>query len=218
MCGRFSLSIPDFQELVDALGVQYDAEMAARYRPRWNVPPSDQHWIVASAEDKRVLMPARWGYGDKKMPLARSESVAKGAFKSAFSGGRRCLVPVDGFYEWTGEKGKRIPHWFHPAKHDGPMLLAGLYHEGEDGFDFAILTTSANEVVRSVHDRMPVVIDKKRVDKWLRGEPTEAIPLMKPAPDDLLIDTRVGKHVNAAKNDDPTCFVEATDDEQKPLF
>ena len=208
MCGRFSLSIPEFRDLVDALGVAYDEEMAARYRPRWNVPPSDAHWIVTASETetlKRALVPARWGYGDKKLPLARSESVAKGAFKSAFSA-RRCLVPVDGFYEWTGEKGARTPHWFHPAE-PAPILLAGIFHEGEKGFDFAILTTAANAVVRPVHDRMPVVIAKGDIDAWLAGDPNEVAPLMVPAPAALLLDTEVSKHVNAARNDDPTCFV-----------
>jgi putative SOS response-associated peptidase YedK len=205
MCGRFSLSIPDFHELVDALGVAYDEEMAQRYRPRWNVPPSDQHWIVAAQEGTRVLLPAKWGYGEKKMPLARSESVAKGAFKSAFAA-RRCVVPVDGFYEWTGEKGARVPHWFHSTEKKQPILLAALFHEGEQGFDFAILTTAANAVVRPVHDRMPVVIDKSKVDTWLRADPAEAVPLLAPAPDSLLVDTEVSKYVNAARNDDPTCF------------
>ncbi|MGZ3416455.1 MAG: SOS response-associated peptidase [Polyangiales bacterium] len=222
MCGRFSLSIPDFHELVDALGVAYDEEMAARYRPRWNVPPSDQHWIVTADDKKRVILPARWGYGEKKVPLARSESVAKGAFKSAFAA-RRCVVPVDGFYEWTGEKGARVPHWFHPAQetskgHAAPMLLAGLFHEGEEGFDFAILTTAANAVVRPIHDRMPVVIDKGALDTWLRGESSDAVGLMSPAKDELLIDTEVSKYVNAAKNDDANCFVPATEAKQAKLF
>jgi putative SOS response-associated peptidase YedK len=71
MCGRFSLSIPDFHELVEALGVAYDEEMAKRYRPRWNVPPSDQHWIVTSDSRGRMRLPAKWGFGEKKMPPAR---------------------------------------------------------------------------------------------------------------------------------------------------
>jgi putative SOS response-associated peptidase YedK len=215
MCGRFSLSIPDFHELVDALGVAYDEEMARRYRPRWNVPPSDQHWIVTSDSGSRVLLPAKWGYGEKKMPLARSESVAKGAFKSAFAS-RRCVVPVDGFYEWHGEKGARVPHWFHPAAEKrAPMLLAGLYHEGGQGFDFAILTTAANAVVRPVHDRMPVVIEKSKLDAWLRGEASEAVPLLAPAPDALLVDTAVSRYVNAAKNDDEQCIVPAPSPQEK---
>jgi putative SOS response-associated peptidase YedK len=126
------------------------------------------------------------------------------------------VIPVDGFYEWHGEKGARVPHWFHPAaEKKAPMLLAGLYHEGENGFDFAILTTAANAVVRPVHDRMPVVIDKGQLDTWLRGETSEAVPLLAPAPDALLVDTEVSKYVNAAKNDDEQCILPAPTTQEK---
>ena len=75
MCGRFNLTIPDFEQLAKLLGVHYDAQLGARYRPRYNVPPSDQHWIVAEpANDTRAILPARWGFGVKKLPLARGEA------------------------------------------------------------------------------------------------------------------------------------------------
>lgn len=210
MCGRFSLSIPDFAELASLVGVTYDPRLAAHYRPRYNVPPSDQHWIVAET-DQRTILPARWGYGPKKLPLVRGEMAAR-QFKHAFEG-RRCVVPVDGFFEWTGEKGKKKPHWFHPPHKGELMLLGGLYTEGPEGFEFSILTTEANAVVKPVHHRMPVVIDKAAVDRWLHGAADDAQKLIAPAPPANMIDTEVSTRVNAAVNDDAACLEAAPPEE-----
>lgn len=218
MCGRFTLTLPDFEELARLLGVEPDAQLAARYRPRYNVAPSDAHWILAEPAGK-ALLPARWGHGAKKLPLLRSEGAAK---RKAFAD-RRCVVPTDGFFEWTGEKGARKPHWFHPTPQarakGGLLLLAGLYGEGPEGFDFAILTTGANDTVRPIHDRMPVVIAAGDVDRWLHGSTDDAASLLAPAPADLLVDTAVGTRVNSARNDDPSCLLPETqrDDARGPV-
>lgn len=205
MCGRFTLTIGDFEQLVALLGVEADMRLAARYRRRFNVPPSDTHWIVTpKSPEKRELLPARWGFGKSKLPLARGETIAtNNLFKGAFAA-RRCVIPTTGFFEWTGAKGDRKPHWFHPPVPDALVLLAGVYGEGPEGFDFAIVTTAANDTVRPIHDRMPVVIDGGDVDRWLRGAPPNE--LIHPAPEGLLIDTAVSKRVNAAVNDDVECL------------
>lgn len=224
MCGRFTLTMADFDELARLLGVTYDARLAARYRRRYNVAPSDAHWIVAADEASgRTILPARWGYGSKKLPLVRGE-MAPRQFKDAF-GSRRVLVPADGFFEWTGEKGSRIPHWFHPVQRVADpkrlLLLGAIGGEGPEGFDFALLTTQPNATVKPIHDRMPVIIPFDKADRWLRGGNDEAIALVKPAPDDLLVDTVVSSRVNSARNDDEECLVPATPAEspaQRRLF
>ncbi len=205
MCGRFTLTIGDFEQLVALLGVEADPRLAQQYRRRFNVPPSDTHWIVTPRGDaKRTILPARWGFGRSKLPLARGESVTtNNLFRGAFAD-HRCVVPTSGFFEWTGAKGARKPHWFHPADPDELVLLGGLYREGAEGFDFAIVTTAANETVRPIHDRMPVVIAKHDVDRWLRGDDARA--LIHPAPEGVLLDTEVSTRVNTAANDDEACL------------
>jgi putative SOS response-associated peptidase YedK len=222
MCGRFTLTMPDFDELARLLGVSYDARLAARYRRRYNIAPTDAHWIVTPEGDVgRTILPAHWGYGSKKFPLVRGEQAPK-QLARAFDGGR-CLVPADGFFEWTGEKGARVPHWFHPRQREGVaregaapnglILMAGLYSEGAEGFGFTLLTTQPNATVKPVHDRMPVLIPFANADRWLRGDRAEATALVKPAPDDLLVDTTVSSRVNSSRNDDPECLTPASESE-----
>lgn len=221
MCGRATLTVPSFEELARLLGVPYDAELAARYRPRFNMAPSDEHWIVAPfGSTARSLLPAKWGLsiGPKRLPNVRGEHAHKQLKNFAHA---RCLVPVDGFFEWSGDKGARVPHWFHPAQPHSLLLLAGVYGEGPEGFDFTVLTTKPNAAVAKVHDRMPVVIPTELADQWLRGDQDEALSLVKPAPDDLLVDTVVSTRANSARNDDPECLLPPTDAEaprQRKLF
>jgi putative SOS response-associated peptidase YedK len=203
MCGRFNLTIPDFEQLARLLGVDPDPQLSAQYRPRYNVPPSDQHWIVTPKGDHtRALLPARWGLGEKKLPLIRgSQNLFRGSF-----GGRRCVIPTTGFFEWEGEKGARKPHWFHPADPNALVLLGAVYGESENGFNFAIITTAANDTVAKVHDRMPVVVPSNELDRWLRGDAGTAAELIKPAPEKLLVDTEVSQRLNSARNDDAACL------------
>src|SRR5690348_16966481 len=120
MCGRFTLTVPDFEELATALGVTTapDPETVALYRPRYNVAPTDTHWILRVKEGERQLLPARWGLINSwakdardgfKQINARSESArSRSAFREAYAK-RRCVVPADGFFEWTGPKTARRP-------------------------------------------------------------------------------------------------------------
>src|SRR5262249_15753237 len=182
MCGRFTVTFPDYATLARALGVESDSALEGMYRPRYNVAPTDAHWILRTARGGgRELVPARWGLvnhwakdptGGPKQINARSESVLrKPAFREAFER-RRCVVPTDGFFEWTGPKGRRRPIWYHDP--DRKLLrLAGLYESwrdpetGERVRTFAIVTTPANELVSSVHDRMPAVLLPEAVDAYL---------------------------------------------------
>ncbi len=231
MCGRFTLIVPDFETLARALGVDHApddqswAERAAAYRPRFNVAPTDPHWIVRIKEERRELVPARWGLvnswskdpsGAFKQINARAETArTRPAFREAFEK-RRCVVPADGFFEWVGPKTGRRPIWFHapPAREGEPpglLLLAGLYESWRDpGRDawmrtFTILTTAANDVVAVAHDRMPAMLAPEEVGEWLHGADAS---LLRPAPHDALVPTFVSPRVNSVKNDDAACLEE----------
>src|SRR5215470_18504688 len=163
MCGRMTLTEPDFAEIAALLGAEPDPTLFESYRPRFNLPPTDPHMIVVAAEAKKKLVPARWAYGEAKQINARAETAPKmGLYKRAFAE-RRCLVPADGFYEWTGGKGKRQPIWFHAPP--GELLtFAGLY-DRDSGF--VVITVPANDEIRPIHDRMPAILFGEARDAWL---------------------------------------------------
>jgi putative SOS response-associated peptidase YedK len=117
----------------------------------------------------------------------------------------RCIVAADGFYEWTGPKGDKSPHFFQPAQ-PGLLRMAGIWEEGEDGVrHFVVLTTQANDFIGKVHTRMPVLLAPDDVDAWLRGSVDQARQLMLPAAEDALRVTALQKHVNNVRNDGPEC-------------
>ena len=222
MCGRMTLAWSDLDEVADALEATYDEQLRGLYRPRYNIAPTDRHPVVilgpgADASEVRRLNFAGWGFfrGAKRPPLfnARSETAAlRDSFRQAFAA-RRCVVPADGFYEWSGPKDARQPHWIH-RRDGGLLLMAGLYEDGPTGAPaapgspgdarFSVLTTSPNQLVAPLHDRMPVILEPADVDLWLRKGPPE---LLKPADEDILTTQVVSARVNSVKNDDPACLL-----------
>jgi putative SOS response-associated peptidase YedK len=228
MCGRFTLTYRERQRLAIELGVPVDQIPEEDYRARYNIAPTDPHWIVRLRYEDRQLLPAKWGLINtwaKDAKRAAAQINARGdtltklpAFREAFHK-RRCAVPADGFFEWIGAKQARQPVWFH--RPDGKLVMfAGLYESwqprpGEWERTFTIVTTTPNSLVASVHDRMPVILPDESIDAWLDPwqEDDEALTrLLIPAPDDFLVRTLVSARANSVKNDDPACLepVEAT--------
>ncbi len=224
MCGRFTLSRQDAIELAAELGVPVDS--LPNYRPRYNIAPTDLHWILRTKYEERELLPALWGLinswaKDRKRAAsqinARSETLeTRAAFKESFRK-RRCLVPADGFFEWTGPKKARRPIWFHNP--DGRLLFfAGLYSSWQPEPDvwertFTIITTDANAVVGDIHNRMPVILAPEQAEEWMDAGETDAEKLralLVPASDELLIGTPVSERANSVKNDDPSVLEEAS--------
>jgi putative SOS response-associated peptidase YedK len=233
MCGRFTLTIPSYDELARRLDVAPVPEDAALYRPRFNVAPTDLHWIVRAAtpeaadlpgatgpEPARRLEPARFGlvnYWAKDASRAgqqinaRAESVAeKPAFREAYAK-RRCVVPVDGWLEWFGPTKTRRPVWFRHA--DGSLtLLAGMYEDWrnpetrEKVRTFSLITTEATGLPASVHDRMPVRVARSRVTDWLLARASVGDLIGAPMDDETVVGNEVSRRVNSVKNDDPACL------------
>jgi putative SOS response-associated peptidase YedK len=222
MCGRFTLTVPDYETLARALGVDPYGELAETYRPRFNLPPMDPHWILRVRDGQRQLVPARWGLVPSwaksavdaaKRINARAESLrSKNTFRGAFEQ-RRCVIPADGFFEWTGAKGKRMPVWFRPPDRE-LLFFAGLYESWRDPETaawtktFTIITTGPNDLVAPVHDRMPAVLAPDDLERWMspQSDLDEAYALLKPAPEGSLVGIPVSARVNDVRNDDPGCL------------
>ncbi len=202
MCGRLTLTRPDLDEVARAFGAEVDAESARLYRPRWNVAPTQDHWIVRVERGAPRIVPARFGIaGLDGRPLVNARAETAGdlrTFRDAFLGDR-CVVPADGFYEWQGGRHDRTPLWFH-APDGALLLLAGLAFERDGERRFVIVTTAANERMRPVHDRMPALLSRDAAVAWLeRADPA----LLRPAPDAWLAAREVSHRANDPGQDDP---------------
>ena len=190
----------------------------------FNVPPSSDLPVWRESEGRGVLEPMRWGlvphWAKEKetryaMINARSEDVARRpAYAQAFRR-RRCLIPVNGFYEWQKLPGKRTKQpWYFRARGAPYLLLAGLWDEwrGEEGetlHSCTILTTEANETMKPIHDRMPVILSLRDIRLWLDESLRETSmlrPLLRPAPDDWLEEWPVSPLCNSPTVDDARCI------------
>lgn len=218
MCGRFTLTERDVTAVARFFAAEVEREQAKLYRPRWNVAPTDEHWVVRRDETgRRRLLPARFGFeGAAGQPIinARSETAAAlPAFRRAFAEGR-CLVPADGFYEWSGGRAERRPLWFHDPS--GQLLaFAGLATERQGALAFVILTTTANELLRPLHDRMPVLLSPEAAEAWLTRPDAG---LLAQAPDGWLAAREVSARVNAVANDGPELLEAPEPQRQMRLF
>lgn len=235
MCGRFTLTPENVDYVMERLGVERDLVFEERYLPRYNIAPTDEHWIVTQENEARTIHHAGWGlvnWWDEsrregaKHINARAESLAsRRPFREAFEHAR-CVVPADGFFEWVGEKDRRRPIWFHRPDRE-VFLFAGIYAtarlKGEAGAltTFTIVTTTANEVMTPVHDRMPVILaDDEQIDEWLYpGQTADRLKtLLRPPAEDFVVGTYVSSRVNSVKYDDPACLDEAEPESQGTLL
>lgn len=214
MCGRYALYGPA-SRLTERFGVDFSS---LGFTPRYNLAPLQFAPVLRGEGAGRSVAMLRWGLlpGWAKDPAmaarminARCESAAdKPAFRAAFRG-RRCLVPVDGYYEWANTAGGKQPYLF--RLRDGlPMALAGLWERreepaGETLETFTILTTAANERLAWVHERMPVILPPEAWSLWLRPArtPAQLQPLLRPLPADELEVLPVDRRVGNIRNDDP---------------
>lgn len=218
MCGRYTLmKLADLLKLIPWL--QVPAEILER-QSRFNVAPSQTLPVVVESKGQTVLRDARWGFvpswtkqKPKSQPInARAETVAtSGMFRRAFAE-RRCLVPADGFYEWKGDKPPKQPYLVRLRDH-GLFAFAGLcerwYPEGAEPVDtFTILTTTPNELMTGIHNRMPVIIPPVMYRQWLSGDHPQ--DLLKSYPAELMEAVPVSPKVNNPRFDGPECIESIT--------
>ena len=223
MCGRFTQRF-SWREIHALLSLDGPAP---NLRPRYNLAPGQSAAVMRTDGGVRRLSMLRWGLipGWAKDPSignklinARSETArTMPSFRSAFAR-RRCLVPADGFYEWTRKGTVRQP-WLIARRDGGILAFAGLWEHWRvpDGLTlrgslsersagdivetFTILTTEANRTMRALHHRMPVILAPEATESWLVGDD---VPLV-PAPEDLLAMHRVSTQVNSPRHDDAEC-------------
>ena len=216
MCGRFSQQRPA-SELAEIFAAE---PLADDLGARFNVAPTDEALVVVQREDRRAITAYRWGlvphWADSskvgsRMFNARAETLTTSpAFRDAFRR-KRCLVPVDGFYEWQRIGTRRQP--FSIARADGrPLALAGLWSGWRDPDadhvvrTFTIVTSGPNEQMAALHDRMPVIVPEDAWSLWLDPEledPGELQGLLGPTEDVQLEIRAVSPLVNNVRNEGP---------------
>ena len=219
MCGRYVLKREDLEALLRTMGVTDVREFVSRY----NIAPSTMIPAIRTGrEGTRKAVALQWGLvphwskdakDGARLANARADGVAKKpAFRHAFRN-RRCVVPASGFYEWqTIGKGK-YP-WYFQLKDGQPFVFAGLWESwrSEDGIELqtcSLITTEPNDVVRPLHDRMPVILRDAAIDTWLDPrvtEPEKLEPLLAPTPPELMTATPVSPRVNSVKNEGAECL------------
>ena len=211
MCGRYSLSKSKIE-----LEERFQAEMLPDFNPRYNIAPTQLVPVITSASPKGFSF-FYWGitpdFGKnkpvaQKLINAKAETVdQKISFKSSFQR-RRCIIPADGFYEWKklGKKTK-IPYRF-TLRDNELFSMAGIWEEyesvsGETQHTFLILTTTPNEVVSEIHDRMPVILTKEAEKKWLDNYSSEEElkKYLAPYTSDQMLSFTVSPLVNSVAND-----------------
>lgn len=215
MCGRFGFSVP--KNLVEQ---RFDISVDELYLPRYNCAPTQFLGVITNRES-RVMSYLKWGLvpfwakeisiGNKMINTRAETILEKPSFRNSFRH-RRCLVPADGFYEWKKEKIK-VPHRI-LLKSGEPFAMAGIWDiwKNADGAElrtFSIITTSPNELMAGIHDRMPVILPRETEKMWLEESDERALyELLKPYPAGEMKAYRISPRVNSPLTDDAGILTE----------
>ncbi len=220
MCGRFTLSVSP-----EVLAKLFELDEVPDLEPRYNIAPGQAVAAILAGrgEARRILRMMQWGLVPHwtkdpgigaRLINARSETVAeKPAFRQAFAR-QRCLIPASGFYEWQNRANGKQP-WFARLRDEECFALAGLWQrwEGEDNLVIEscnILTTPANDLMRNIHPRMPVILPPADHELWLdpsTEDRTRLQQLLLPFAADEMTAHPVGKQANRPAHDAPDCIL-----------
>lgn len=212
MCGRFATTLP-----IDAMAQLFAAQPANNLPvvPNFNVCPTNAVHVVQTGEVGRQLVSMRWGFVPhwyqtiSAGPLlinARAETIAdKPAFAKACRE-RRCLIPVTGFYEWTKDDHDCKLPWYIQRRDGAPLAFAGIWQSWGNDHPVntcAVVTTSANQNISSIHHRMPLILETQDWPLWLGEGGQGAAQLMQPGDEDVLEYHRVDPAVNSNRASGP---------------
>jgi putative SOS response-associated peptidase YedK len=218
MCGRYALHANP-----EVIALQFGLEQAPEFQPSYNVCPGSEIVVVRTARDgRRVARAHRWGLVPhwakdpaigSKLANARGESLAeRPAFRDAFRRSR-CLVPASGFYEWQTRGARKYPWYLRPL--DAELFaLAGITAHWNGIRTVSLITTEPNELMRPIHDRMPVILAPQDYGSWLDAGAHDSRALMRyvrPYPGERMSAYRVSTRVSKPENDDPSLVEPASD-------
>ncbi|MFH1642929.1 MAG: SOS response-associated peptidase [Nanoarchaeota archaeon] len=202
MCGRFSLSKAEKQLFLDRFKLK---DIRINLQLRYNIAPGQNIAVILNNQPD-ILSEALWGLipdwaKDSKMGYkminARSETISeKPAYKGPFEN-KRCLIPADSYYEW--KKAGKVPYRI-MLKDESLFCFAGIFDIWQDKLTCSIVTTEPNDLVKKVHIRMPVILDKKEEKNWLDSDPKDALELLKPIDSSKLKMYQISKLVNSPTN------------------
>lgn len=212
MCGRYALYSP-LQEIYERYLVD---PFQMEFKPRYNVAPCQQVVAVVSNSEENRIGYLKWGLVPgwakepgigNKMINARAETLSeKPSFREAYKK-RRCIIPVNGFYEWKKEGNSKTPMFIH-LKDEPIISFAGLWErwtspDGQSITSCTIVTTEANEFMEPIHHRMPVILDQELEKVWLDREADveDLQELLKSYPAEHMEAYPVSRNVNSPKND-----------------
>lgn len=210
MCGRAVIISP-----LEVIAEEFSIDNPKlTIKPNYNVSPS-QDVITVIKQGTRQLVSCRWGFIPSwakdpaigyKMINARAETIAqKPAYRSAYKK-QRCLVVVDGFYEWQKTGKTKTPYYIH-MKSGRPFGMAGIYSQwipenGDPVLTCSIITTESNKLIQDIHDRMPVIIPKDKFDAWLGDDPAPSF-LLQPYPVEEMEAYQISTRVNDPHHNSP---------------
>lgn len=222
MCGRFTYAT-EFRDIRIRFDLERDIPL---FSPRYNIAPGQDAPVIVNPEGAPDLRLMHWGLVPSwakdpsignRMINARAETLAEKPSFKRLLGKKRCLVLADGFYEWRKEGKRKVPMRF-VLKSREPFVFAGLWDtwkkpDGNMLESFTIVTTEPNEVLRPIHNRMPVVLPRENERAWLdpaTSDHAKLQSLLKPYPGDDMEGYDVSTIVNSPTNDRPECIEEAT--------
>ncbi len=219
MCGRYTLTA-NLEEVAAEFRVSTGT---LTHQPRYNIAPTQDVLVIVEENGTPQLVSLRWGLvphwakainSRYSMINARAETVAeKPSYRRSFEK-RRCLIVADGFYEWKKVDGQKIPLYIRLTS-GRPFGLAGLWdvwtppEGGEPLRSCTIITTAPNELLASIHNRMPVILPRPAIDLWLDTTAPDKgalLALLKPYSADEMEAYPVSHYVNSPMNDSPKCI------------
>jgi putative SOS response-associated peptidase YedK len=217
MCGRFSRT-QSGEELQQRFGFETEG---LELEPRYNFSPGQDGAVVVK-DEKRKLRLMRWGLvpswtkdvtAGYKAINARSETLAQKPMFKGLLKNKRCLVLADGFYEWQNTASGKKPMRY-VLKDRAPFAFAGLWDRWQDAsgqelYSFTIVTTRANELIKPVHDRMPVMLKPEHEQAWLDPEfkgPEDLDDMLEPYPSELMEGYAVSPACNSPGREGPECI------------
>jgi putative SOS response-associated peptidase YedK len=218
MCGRFTLT--DLDWLSNFFGMQFFSDEP--FVPRYNVAPTEEIPVVLNVAGNLVLQWMTWGFqpgwlkpdAKRRPPInARAETLMERSMFRDSLARNRCVIPASGFYEWRAIPGAKAKQPMYIRLTGArPLVFGGLYTERRDAAtggllpSCAIITTAPNELMATIHDRMPAILDHDDAFAWLdpdRVDPLDVLPVLRPYPAEQMEAFAVSSQVSSVRNDGP---------------